>query len=104
LSLFERLDGVSGLLAKYRLMRHVRKLQARQFSERRRFSPIFWQRSGRAGAISKSDVVAIDRVSFPGGNEREVADLGFRLRRVGFRSGDDGGTAGRRFQPPAVVQ
>jgi len=60
--------------------------------------------SGRAGAISKSDAVAIDMVLFSGMDEGEVHDSGLGLRWVWFWKADDGSADGRRFQPPAVFE
>ena len=58
----------------------------------------------RAGAISNSDAVAIDVISFSGMGEGEMAGAGLGLRRIAFRDRDDGGANRRRLQPPAVIQ
>jgi hypothetical protein len=58
----------------------------------------------RAGAISNSDAVAIDMISFSGMDEGEMAGSGLGLRRIAFREGDDGATSRRRFEPPAVPE
>ena len=58
------------------------------------------------GVVSKSDVVAIDMGLFLGVDEGEVARLlgvGM-IRNIVLREGDDGGTGGRRVQPPAVTE
>src|ERR1700730_18481267 len=62
--------------------------------------------SGRAGAgaISKSDAVAIDMGSFPAMDEGEVTGLGVWRRRVALRQGDSGSAWAWRFQPPAIPE